>query len=142
MDSLSKMMAVSDRKRTKNPKKTNRSARRKNHVALSSRACSRAAKEALNERIQITEKYPLQDLTKWIEQKYQENQQEKWNNTTTAMKERKPHIRSNRETRPMTKRYQVVISRLRTGYRRLLWQYKETKEKMTKMKSGSKEDQE
>jgi hypothetical protein len=75
-----------------------------------------AAKEALNERVQSTQKHPPKDFTKWIEQKYQRQQQEKWKNTTTEMKERKPHIRSNRETRPMTRKDQVVISWLRTGY--------------------------
>jgi hypothetical protein len=33
-----------------------------------------AAKEVLNERIQSLEKYPPQDLTKWIERKHQEEQ--------------------------------------------------------------------
>jgi hypothetical protein len=36
-----------------------------------------AAKEALNERIQSTEKYPQRDLAKWIDRKHQEEQQEK-----------------------------------------------------------------
>jgi hypothetical protein len=53
-----------------------------------------AAKVALNQRIQSTKKYPPQDLTKWIERKHQE----KWNNTTTEMKEHKPHKRSNTDT--------------------------------------------
>jgi hypothetical protein len=35
------------------------------------------AKEALKERIQSTEKYPPQDQSKLIEQKHQEEQQEK-----------------------------------------------------------------
>jgi hypothetical protein len=44
-----------------------------------------AAKEALNEEIHHTETYNYlpQDLIKWIK--------EKWENSTTTMKERKPH---------------------------------------------------
>jgi hypothetical protein len=42
--------------------------------------------------------------------------QEKWNNTTTDMKERKPHIRSNRDTQTLTRGDQMVISRLKTDY--------------------------
>jgi hypothetical protein len=53
-----------------------------------------AAKKALNERIQKTEKYPPQHLTKWIERTHQEERQEKLNNTATEMKKRKAHIRS------------------------------------------------
>jgi hypothetical protein len=93
-----------------------------------------AAKEALNESIQSTKKYPLQDLTKWMERK----QQKKSNNTTTEIKERKTHIRSNKDTQTMTRRDQVVISRLRTGgvpliIVHILCQCKVPKEKMTRM---------
>jgi hypothetical protein len=78
-------------------------------------------------------------------------------NTTTVIKERKPQLRSNKDTQTMTRKDQVVISRLRTGYCRathaaiinrvpipgcpfcgvpltidhLLWQCEETKEEMT-----------
>jgi hypothetical protein len=71
-------------------------------------------KEVLHEQIQSFEKYPPQDLTNWIEWKQQEEQQEKWKNTTTEMKERNLHIRINRDTQTM--RNQVIISQLRTGY--------------------------
>jgi hypothetical protein len=37
-----------------------------------------AAKEAMKERIESTEKYSPQDFTKWIERKHQQEQQEKW----------------------------------------------------------------
>jgi hypothetical protein len=49
-----------------------------------------AAKEALDEKIQQYEKYPPQDLIKWMKNKNQEEQQEKWERSTSTMKERKP----------------------------------------------------
>jgi hypothetical protein len=57
-----------------------------------------ATKEALNEQTQSIEKHRPQDLTKWIERKYQEEQQEKWNNRTTDMKECKKQQRPPKES--------------------------------------------
>jgi ribonuclease HI len=87
-DSLSTMMAVSNRKRTKNHKtQTTRKLmdqqgekitllRVSGHVGITGNEnADTAAKKALNERIQITAKYPPQDL-KWIERKYQADQQQ------------------------------------------------------------------
>jgi hypothetical protein len=80
-------------------------------------------------------------LIKWIKEKHEQEQQEKWENSTT--------------TKTMNRRVQIVISRLRTGYSRathsavmdkepspecpfcavnlttdhILWQYKETETK-------------
>jgi hypothetical protein len=53
-----------------------------------------------------------------LKEKHEQKQQEKWENSTTAMKERKPHHIMNTDTKTMTRREQVVISRLRTGYTR------------------------
>jgi hypothetical protein len=50
----------------------------------------RRSKKALTEEFHHTETYPSQDLIKWIEGKYKQEQQEKWENSTTTMKERKP----------------------------------------------------
>jgi hypothetical protein len=47
---------------------------------------------------------------------HEQEQQEKWENSTTTMKERKPHHIMNTNTKTMPRRKQVVISRLRTGY--------------------------
>jgi hypothetical protein len=54
------------------------------------RSADEAAKEALNEETHHTETYPLQDLIAWIKEKH-EQQQQKWENSTTTMKERKPN---------------------------------------------------
>jgi ribonuclease HI len=48
------------------------------HVSITSNEnADTAAKEVLNERIKSTEKNPPQVLTKWIEPKHQQEQQEK-----------------------------------------------------------------
>jgi hypothetical protein len=119
-DSLSTMMVVSDRKRTKNPKiQTIRKLLDQQggkitllwvpgYVGITGNENASTADEI----IQSTEKYSPQDHTKWIEWKHQEKQQEKWNNTTTEMKECKPH----KDTQTMTRMNQVVISRFRGGY--------------------------
>jgi ribonuclease HI len=101
MDSLCTMMAVSDRKRMNDPKtQTIRKLMDQQgekitllwvpgHVGIpSNENADTAAKEALNERIQSTKKYPPQDLTKWIDRKHQVEQQEKWNNMAKEIKER------------------------------------------------------
>jgi ribonuclease HI len=79
-DSLSTVIAVSDKKRTENSKtQTIRKLMGQQggritllwvpgHVSITNNDnAGTAAKEALNELIQSTEKYPPQDLTKWIE---------------------------------------------------------------------------
>jgi hypothetical protein len=71
----------------------------------------------LNEQIHRTERYPSQELIEWIREKYEQKQQEKWENSTTTMKERKPHHKMNTNAKTMTKR-EVVISRLRSRYNR------------------------
>jgi hypothetical protein len=51
-------------------------------------AANDAAKEALNEETHHIETYPPHDLIAWIKEKQQQEQQEKWENSTTTMKER------------------------------------------------------
>jgi hypothetical protein len=57
-------------------------------------------------------------LIAWIKEKREQKQQEKWENSTTTMKERKSHHIMITNTKTMNRREQVVISRLRTGYTR------------------------
>jgi hypothetical protein len=83
-----------------------------------SHVADNAAKEARNEETHPTKTYPSQDLIAWIKEKHEQEQQENWENSTTTMKERKPHHIMNTKTKTMTRREQVVISRLRTGYTR------------------------
>jgi hypothetical protein len=55
-------------------------------------------------------------LIAWIKEKHEQKQQEKWENSPTIMRERKPHHIMNTNTKTMTRREQVVIGRLRSGY--------------------------
>jgi hypothetical protein len=85
------------------------------HVGLSrNEAANHAAKKALNEETHDTETYPPQDLIARIKEKHEQEQQKKWVNSTTTMKKRKPHHMMKKKTKTMTRREQVVISRLRT----------------------------
>jgi hypothetical protein len=62
------------------------------HVGLpGNEAADDAAKKTLNEQTHHTETYPPQDFIAWIKEKHEQEQQEKWENSTTTMKERKPH---------------------------------------------------
>jgi hypothetical protein len=117
-DSLSTIIAVSDRKKSKNPKTQ---LIRKlidqasiNITLLRVPIHGGAAKETVNKETHHIETYPPQDLITWIKEKHEQEQQEKWENSTTTMKERKPHHK--RTQTP--KREQFVISHSRTGYTR------------------------
>jgi hypothetical protein len=57
----------------------------------------------------------LQDLMKLMKNKDQE-QQKKWEISTSTIKERQPFFEKNTNTKTMNRRKQVVVSRLRTGY--------------------------
>jgi hypothetical protein len=125
-DSLSTMMAVSDRKRSKNPKtQTIRKLMDQkpsnitllwvpSHVGIpENETADNAAKEALDK-----EKKPPQDLIKWMKNKQQKEQEKKWERSTSTMKERKHFFEKNTNTKTLNRREQVVVSRLRIGYTR------------------------
>jgi hypothetical protein len=79
------------------------------HVSITGNEnANTAAKETLNERVQSTEKYHSVGRT--------ETSKGAIRKKTTELKERKPHTKSTKDTQKMTRRDQVVISRLRTGY--------------------------
>jgi hypothetical protein len=46
-------------------------------------------------------------LIAWTKEKHEQEQQEKWENSTTTMKERKPHHIMNTNTKTMTRREQL-----------------------------------
>jgi hypothetical protein len=70
------------------------------------------AKAALDDEIQQNEEYPPKDLEKWLQTETTKIRKERWRNGSNNMKGRKV------DTRGMTRRELVVISRLRTGYTR------------------------
>jgi hypothetical protein len=61
---------------------------------------------------------PRKNLRKWMDNKHQEEQQEKWGISTSTMKERKPFFGKITNTKTMNRSEQVVVSQLRTGYSR------------------------
>jgi hypothetical protein len=75
-------------------------------------------KAALDDNIQQNEKYPLKDLEKWLKTETTKIRKERWKNGSNNMKGRKIEHEYDEDTRSMTRREQVVISRLRTGYTR------------------------
>jgi hypothetical protein len=130
-NSLSTLIAASDKKVTKNPK--TRKIRKlleqegdKNtllwvpsHVGIPrNEKADKAAKEALDEQLDRTEEYPPQDLAKWIIQQLDENQQTHWEQNDSEMRNPKTHRTKSNDTSAMKRNNQVVMSRLRTGYTR------------------------
>jgi hypothetical protein len=51
------------------------------------------------------------DFIAWIKKKHEQEQQEKWENSTTTMKERNPHHIMNTNTKRMTRREQAAYAR-------------------------------
>jgi Na+-translocating ferredoxin:NAD+ oxidoreductase RNF subunit RnfB len=55
-----------------------------------------------------------------MKNKHQEEQQKKWERSTSTMKERKPFFEKNTNTKTINRCEQVIVSRLRTGYTRAI----------------------
>jgi hypothetical protein len=77
-----------------------------------------AVKEALDEDISTTERYPQDDLKKWLIEEDFKKRDQRWKNGNNEMKERKPDVERKEDTKGMPSKKQVAISRLRTGYTR------------------------
>jgi hypothetical protein len=76
------------------------------------------AKAALDDDIQQNEEYPPKNLEKCLETETTKIRKERWRNGSNNMKGRKIEHEYDGDTRGMTRREQVIISRLRTGYTR------------------------
>jgi hypothetical protein len=75
--------------------------------------------EALDEDIPTTERYPPDDLKKWLtEEDFKKKRNQRWKNGNNKKKERIPDVDRKEDTKKMQRKEQVVISRLRTGYTR------------------------
>jgi hypothetical protein len=77
-----------------------------------------AAKEALDEDISTTERYPPDHLKKWLTEEDFKKWDQRWKNGNNEMKERKPDVDRKEDTERMPSKEQVAISRLRTRYTR------------------------
>jgi hypothetical protein len=76
------------------------------------------AKTALDDDIQQNEEYPPKDLKKWLKTEMTKIRKERWRNGSNNMRGRKIEHEYDGDTRGMTRRQQVLISRRRTGYTR------------------------
>jgi hypothetical protein len=79
-----------------------------------------AAREALDEYLDRTEEYLLQDLVNWITA---ENQQTHWEQNGSEIKNQKPQRTKRNNTSEIERRHQVVISRFQTNYTRATHSY-------------------
>jgi hypothetical protein len=77
-----------------------------------------ALKGALDEDISTPERYPPDNLKKWLTEEDFKNRDIRWKNGNNEMKERKPDVDRKEDTKGMPRKEQVAISRLRTGYTR------------------------
>jgi hypothetical protein len=71
------------------------------------------AKAALSDNIQQNEEYPPKDLEKWLKTETTKIRKERWRNGSNKMKGIKIEHEYDGDTRGMSRRKQVVISRLR-----------------------------
>jgi hypothetical protein len=76
------------------------------------------AKEALDDDKQQNEEYHPKDLEKWIKTEMTKIRKKRWRNESNNMKRRKIEHEYDGDTRGMTRKEKVVISRLRTEYKR------------------------
>jgi hypothetical protein len=130
-DSLSTVMAAENRTPTKSPK-TQTIRKMLDHegprITLlwdpshkeipGNKRVNQAAKEALDEDISTTERYPPDDLKKWLTEDDFKKRDKRWKNGNNDMKEREPDVDRKEDTKGMRRKDQVAISRLRTGYKR------------------------
>jgi hypothetical protein len=104
-DSLSTIMAAESHTSTKNPKtQTNRKMLDQegpritllcvpSHKGISgNEKADQAAKEAMDEDIPSTERYPPDDLKKWLSEEDFKKRDQRWKNENNEMKERKPNV--------------------------------------------------
>jgi hypothetical protein len=72
----------------------------------------------LNEEIGNQEPYPPQDLKKRMKKEEFNNKQKRWERGENGMKHRKVSVSWQNDTVELSRKEQVVIFRLRTGYTR------------------------
>jgi hypothetical protein len=63
-----------------------------------------AAKEALDEDISTTERYPPDDLKKWLTEEDFKKRDQRWKNGNNEMKERKPDVDRKEDTKGMPRK--------------------------------------
>jgi hypothetical protein len=114
------LLAVSGNRWTRNPK--TRTIRKLidnsgNQISLIW-AADQAAKNALTEKIDNRETYPPQDLIKWMKKEEAMNRQQRWERGDNEMTNRKKSASWQNDTAELSRKEQMIISRLRTVYTR------------------------
>jgi ribonuclease HI len=122
MDSLSTIMAAESHTPTKNPtirKMLENDGPRitllwvRSHKGLpGNEKTDQAVKEALDENISTNERYPTDDLQKWLTEDELKKRDQRWKNGNNEMKKRKKNAKRT------PRKEQVAISRLKIGYTR------------------------
>jgi hypothetical protein len=87
------------------------------HGHTRKRASRRGSKGSAGRRL-TTEKYPPKDLENWLKVETTTNRKELWRNGSNNMKGGNTEDKYDGDTRGMTRKEQVIISRLSTGYTR------------------------
>jgi hypothetical protein len=129
-DSLSTLTAINGNNHTKSPKTIKLREmmdRNKKQITIlwvpghmgipGNEQADEEAKAALDDDIQ-NEEYTPKYLENWLKTETTKIRKERWRNGSDNMKGRKIEHEYDGETRGMTRREPVVISRLRTGYTR------------------------
>jgi hypothetical protein len=74
----------------------------------------------LDEDIPTTERYPPDNMKKWLTEEDFKKEDQRWKNGNNKMKERKPDVDRKEDAKGMLRKVQMAISRSRprTGYTR------------------------
>jgi hypothetical protein len=76
---------------------------------------NQAAKKSLDEDISITERYPPDDLKKWLTEEDFKKRDQRWKNGNNEMKERKPDVDIKEDRKEMPRKEQVGHPRSQDG---------------------------
>jgi hypothetical protein len=83
---------------------------------ISGNEADQAAKDALTEEIDNRETYSPQDLIKWMKKEEAMSRQQRWEKGDNGMRNRKTSASWQNDTAELSRKEQMIISRLRTGY--------------------------
>jgi hypothetical protein len=95
---------------------------------ISNEKTNQAAKEALDEDISTNERYPSDDLKKWLTEEDFKKRDQRWKNGDKEMKEKKPDVDRNKEIKRMPKERassNILFCNSHLSVDHILWECKE-----------------